>query len=51
MVWYDTLCDKALPQDADFATFARLTVKHAGQRFSQQVADKVQAAWRQVGVE
>lgn len=51
VVWYDTLCDKALPQDADFATFARLTVKHAGQRFSQQVADKVQAAWRQVGVE
>ncbi|MBH2888707.1 peptidase M4 family protein [Serratia marcescens] len=50
-VWYDTVCDKALPQNADFATFARATVKHAQARFDQSVADKVQQAWHQVGVE
>ena len=50
-IWYDTLCDKTLPQDADFATFARTTVKHAQQRFDGDVADKVQQAWQQVGVE
>lgn len=50
-IWYDTLCDKTLPQDADFATFARTTVKHAQQRFDGDVADKVQQAWHQVGVE
>lgn len=50
-VWYDTVCDKVLPQNADFATFARTTVKHAQARFDQSVADKVQQAWHQVGVE
>lgn len=50
VIWYHTVCDKTLPQNADFATFAAITVKHARQRFSQQVADKVQQAWQQVGV-
>jgi Zn-dependent metalloprotease len=50
-IWYDTLCDKTLPQDADFATFARATVKHANKRFDKATAEKVQQAWLQVGVE
>ncbi|HAB24353.1 MAG TPA: peptidase M4 family protein, partial [Pantoea sp.] len=25
--WYDTVCDKSLPQDADFSTFAQLTIQ------------------------
>ena len=48
--WYDTLCDKTLPQDADFSTFARFTVQHANQRFNSSVAEKIQSAWQQVGV-
>ncbi|NWA60757.1 peptidase M4 family protein [Pantoea sp. B9002] len=48
--WYDTLCDKTLPQDADFSTFARFTVQHANQRFNNSVAEKIQSAWQQVGV-
>ncbi len=48
--WYDTLCDKTLPQDADFSTFARFTVQHANQQFNQSVAEKIQSAWQQVGV-
>ena len=49
-VWYDTLCDKTLPQDADFATFAQFTVRHAERRFDSATAQAVQAAWQQVGV-
>lgn len=48
--WYDTLCDKALPQDADFSTFARFTIEHGGKRFNRSVAEAIQAAWQQVGV-
>lgn len=48
--WYDTLCDKSLPQDADFSTFARFTVEHAAKRFDRQVAEQIQAAWQEVGV-
>lgn len=48
--WYDTLCDKTLPQDADFSTFARFTVNHAKKRFNSSVADTIKSAWQQVGV-
>ena len=48
--WYDSLCDKSLPQDADFSPFARFTVEHGGKRFNRAVAEAIQAAWQQVGV-
>jgi Zn-dependent metalloprotease len=48
--WYDTLCDKTLPQDADFSTFARFTVQHGKKRFNSSVADTIKSAWQQVGV-
>ena len=48
--WYDTLCDKELPQDADFSTFARFTVQHAAKRFDNTVAQAIQSAWHEVGV-
>lgn len=49
-VWYDTVCDKSLPQDADFATFAKKTIEHAEKRFDAAVAQAVKEAWGQVGV-
>jgi len=49
-VWYDTVCDKSLPQDADFATFAKKTIQHAEKRFDSAVAQAVKNAWEQVGV-
>ncbi|MFS7220282.1 M4 family metallopeptidase [Rahnella inusitata] len=48
--WYDTVCDKSLPKNADFVTFAQLTVKHAEKRFDAAVAQAVREAWEQVGV-
>lgn len=48
--WYDTLCDKELPQDADFSTFAGFTVQHGGKRFNRSVAEAIRSAWQQVGV-
>ena len=45
-VWYDALVGDAVPQDADFATFAAATVAAAGQH-----ADVVRQSWAQVGVE
>ncbi len=51
-VWYDVLTDGELPADADFATFARLTVAAAARRFGagSAAATAVAAAWVQVGV-
>lgn len=49
-IWYATLCDSHLKQNADFAAFARLTVKHAGERFAAVAATAVESAWREVGV-
>lgn len=46
-VWYDTLCDRALPRDADFAAFASLTLQHAGAAGAETA---VREAWRGVGV-
>ncbi|WJV65793.1 M4 family metallopeptidase [Pectobacteriaceae bacterium CE70] len=50
-IWYDTLCDKSLPQNADFSVFAKFTAEHAEKRFNAVVADIVIQAWYQVGVE
>ncbi|QTF07541.1 peptidase M4 family protein [Brenneria izadpanahii] len=49
-IWYDTLCDKSLPQNADFEVFSRFTIQHAAQRFDQSVADIVKQSWEKVGV-
>jgi len=47
-VWYDTLRDKRLSAQADFASFATLTVETASADAATQQA--VREAWRQVGV-
>ncbi|WP_339532909.1 M4 family metallopeptidase [Pseudomonas mucidolens] len=49
-IWYDTLCDKRLDNDADFQGFATLTVENALQRFGHTQAQAVQHAWAQVGI-
>jgi Zn-dependent metalloprotease len=51
-VWYETLCDKALERDADFARFAELTVATARRIYgdgSHELAS-IQEAWQAVGV-
>lgn len=48
--WYDTVCDRNLPQNADFATFANLTIQHGNKRSGQAVADAIEKAWQEVGV-
>ncbi|MGP3592132.1 M4 family metallopeptidase [Vagococcus sp. WN89Y] len=48
--WYDTVCDKSLAQDADFASFARLTIQHGGKRSGNRVANAIEQAWKDVGV-
>lgn len=48
--WYDTVCDKALAQNADFAAFAKLTIQHGEKRSGQQVAAAIEKAWKEVGV-
>jgi Zn-dependent metalloprotease len=48
--WYDTLCDSALPQDADFATFALLTIQHGRKRSGSAAATAIEAAWKTTGV-
>lgn len=48
--WYDTVCDKELPQDADFKTFAQFTLRHGKQRFNQSVSQAIEQAWKEVGV-
>ena len=51
-VWYDTVRDRRLKQDADFAAFAKLTVDVAARRFgADSAAHKAVAnAWNTVGV-
>ncbi|WP_336803742.1 M4 family metallopeptidase [Erwinia aphidicola] len=48
--WYDTVCDKTLPQNADFKTFAQFTIRHGEKRFNQATAAAIEEAWKQVGV-
>lgn len=50
-IWYDTLCDKRLDNDADFRAFATLTVEHARERFGVAQGKAVQKAWAGVGVD
>jgi Zn-dependent metalloprotease len=50
-IWYDVLTGGELREDADFADFARLTVKAARERYG--AGDEVQAVkkgWEEVGV-
>ncbi|WP_371441363.1 M4 family metallopeptidase [Candidatus Sodalis sp. SoCistrobi] len=49
-IWYATLTDKKLLQNASFADFARLTVSHALEQFDAETGEVVENAWRQVGV-
>lgn len=53
LVWYDTLCDERLANDAEFVDFARLCVDRAAQRFGQgsPEVNAVAKAWRDVGIE
>ena len=48
--WYDTVCDKALPQNADFTTFAQFTIRHALNRFNKATAQAIEEAWKETGV-
>ncbi|MEN4911951.1 M4 family metallopeptidase [Erwinia amylovora] len=48
--WYDTVCDKELPQNADFKTFAEFTVHHGEKRFNKATGAAIKDAWKQVGV-
>ncbi|TWI58704.1 protealysin propeptide [Pseudomonas duriflava] len=51
-VWYDTLCDSRLTNDADFSAFARLTVLNASHRFGAEARETqaISDAWGGVGV-
>ncbi|MEU6663712.1 M4 family metallopeptidase [Streptomyces sp. NPDC046821] len=50
-IWYDTLTGGELAKDADFAAFAKLTVKVARDRYQDGAElDAVLKAWQQVGV-
>lgn len=48
--WYDTVCDKTLPQNTDFKTFAGFTIQHGEKRFNKSVGQAIEEAWKQVGV-
>ena len=52
-IWYDTLCDRRLSNDADFSAFARLTLDAAGRIFGAAGGERmaVEQAWADVGVE
>jgi Zn-dependent metalloprotease len=51
-IWYDTLLDQNLKQNANFAAFASLTVRNASIRYGVNSAEQkaVIDAWKQVGV-
>lgn len=51
-IWYDTLCDRRLANDADFLAFARLTLDHASSRFGAASTEwrAVEQAWAEVGI-
>jgi Zn-dependent metalloprotease len=48
--WYDTVCDRALAQDADFIDFAKLTIAHGEKRSGKETAAAIEQAWKTVGV-
>ena len=49
-VWYDSLCDPRLREDASFRDFALLTVSHARQRYGAESKEvkAVEAGWEAV---
>jgi Zn-dependent metalloprotease len=51
-IWYDTLTDHNLQQNASFATFANLTIQNAASRFGAGSDEQkaVRDAWAKVGV-
>ncbi|ANJ56013.1 Protease PrtS [Pseudomonas fluorescens] len=49
-IWYDTLCDQGLNNEASFSDFAALTIEHARQRFGADEAQVVRHAWSETGV-
>jgi len=51
-IWYDTLLDPKLRPTAQFATFARATIRSATRRFGARSDETaaVQEGWDQVGV-
>lgn len=49
-VWYATLLDDRLANDAEFADFARLTLDNAGSLFGDEVVEAIREGWRGVGV-
>lgn len=51
-IWYDTLLDRRLSQESDFATFAELTLDNARQRFGASGREQkaVEDAWHAVGM-
>jgi Zn-dependent metalloprotease len=52
LIWYDTVCDRKMPQTASFAVFAAHTAAHATQRFGASSTERkaVIDSWRKVGV-
>lgn len=50
-LWYATLSDPRLPADADFSTFAGVTVARAAADHGADAARIVQQAWQGVGVD
>jgi Zn-dependent metalloprotease len=51
-IWYQTICDHALKQNASFKVFANRTVAHAAQLYGATSPERnaVTDAWREVGV-
>jgi len=49
-VWYETLRDPQLSEDAQFADFARLTAANATRLFGAEAERAVTDAWSEVGV-
>ncbi len=51
-VWYDALTAGEVPARTDFATFAQVTLRSAARIFASdaEVANRIEAAWRAVGV-
>lgn len=51
-IWYDAICDRQLPKDADFVTFAHTTLEHAARSFGAHSThvEVLHQAWHAVGV-
>jgi Zn-dependent metalloprotease len=49
-VWYATMNDERLSQDADFTAFADLTVDNAIKLFGASTGEAISSAWTEVGV-